>query len=65
MPASGYDWVAFGISESAAIDIALQVDFSLFKLRPKGTNTTSSILLVRSNSFHGTISGCKLFGQRI
>ena len=26
MPASGYDWVAFGISKSPAIDIALQVD---------------------------------------
>ena len=27
-PASGYDWVAFGILENPAIDIALQVDFA-------------------------------------
>ena len=43
MPASGYDWVAFGNLQSPAIDIALQVDFTRLRLRPKGKNTTFSI----------------------
>ena len=51
VPASGYDWVAFGNLESPAIDIALQVDFTRLRLWPKGKNTTFSILLVRYNSF--------------
>ena len=32
VPASGHDWVAFGILESTAIDIALQVDFTPLRL---------------------------------
>ena len=69
VPESGYDWVAFGILESPegypSDRYSLQVDFTPFRLWPKGKNTTSSILLVRSNSSHGSISGGKLFGQRI
>ena len=32
VPASGYDWVAFGILESPVVDIALQADFTPLRL---------------------------------
>ena len=32
VPASGYDWIDFGILETPAIDIALQVGFNPLRL---------------------------------